>query len=100
MNTSYTPITYDCRDLLQEAVAQGRSGKIFFFNADNQLDSVEGRIEQVLENKEGMFVCMVPTASIRVDRIITLYGKPFAAYDEYDAYANTCLDCKGGYEME
>lgn len=32
---------------------------------------------------------------IRIDRIITLFGKPGAAYDEYDAFANACLNCAG-----
>ena len=35
-------------------------------------------------------------AMIRIDRIITLFGKPGAAYDEYDAFANACMDCSGG----
>jgi hypothetical protein len=100
MDNTYTPITYDCKDLLQDAITQGRSGKIFFFNSDYELDSVEGRIEQLVENKEGMFVCLFPPATLRVDRIITLPGNPFAAYDKYDSYGNACLDCKGGYDFE
>lgn len=100
MDNSYTPITYDCKDILRSAIDQNLCGKIFFFNADNKLDGAEGRIEQVIENTEGMFVLLIPSATIRADRIITLYGKPFAAYDEYDAYANACLDCKGGYDFE
>lgn len=96
---SYTPISYDCKDVLQEAIAQGKSGKIFFFNTNQKLDCVEGRIENILESPEGLFISMSPPASVRADRIITLYGTPFAAYDEYDAYANACLDCKGGYDF-
>ncbi len=100
MDNSYTPITYDCKDLLQDAIAQRKSGKIFFFNSDNKLDSVEGEIEQLVENEDGLFACMTSPAIVRVDRIVTLYGNPFAAFYEYDAYANACLDCKGGYDFE
>jgi hypothetical protein len=39
---------------------------------------------------------MEPEMRIRVDRIITVFGKPGAAFDEYDAYANACLSCTGG----
>ncbi|WP_240452744.1 hypothetical protein [Sphingobacterium sp. xlx-130] len=37
---------------------------------------------------------------IRIDRIITLFGKIGAAYDEYNQYANSCMDCTGGYTKE
>jgi hypothetical protein len=35
---------------------------------------------------------------VRLDRIITINGKPGPAFDEYDNYANGCLSCKAGYE--
>lgn len=74
------------------------SGKIFYFNSEAKLDCVEGLILNIIENTEGKFISVVPAGIVRVDRIITLYGKPFAAYDEYDSFANACLDCKGGYD--
>lgn len=98
MNNSFTPVAYVYKELLEEAIVSQRSGKIFFFNDDNQLDSVEGIIETVSEN--GQFVNLVSSISIRMDRIITLFGQPFAAYDEYESYGNACLDCKGGYDFE
>jgi hypothetical protein len=98
MNNSFTPVAYVYKELLDETIVSKRSGKIFFFNDDNQLDSVEGIIESVSEN--GQFVGLVSSFSIRIDRIITLFGQPFAAFDEYDSYGNAYLDCKGGYDFE
>jgi DNA-binding transcriptional regulator YhcF (GntR family) len=98
MNSSFTPVDYVYKELLDEAIVNKRSGKIFFFNDNNQLDSAEGIVESVSEN--GQFVNLVPSISIRMDRIITLFGQPFAAYDEYESYGNVCLDCKGGYDFE
>lgn len=100
MTSSFTPIAYAYKELLDEAKASRQTGKIFFFNQHNVFDCVEGEIENVIENKDGQFVVLTPPATLRIDRIITLYGKPFAAYDEYDAYGNACLDCKGGYDFE
>ena len=100
MITSYTPVSYDFRETIQEEIEKGKHGKIFFFDADNKVDSVEGR---VLELKEipgkGLFVTLEPHAELRIDRIITLFGRPGAAYDEYDSFANQCLACTGGYDL-
>ena len=52
------------------------------------------------EKDAGLFIALNTGSKVRVDRIITLYGKPGAAYDEYDAYANACMDCMGGYEKD
>ncbi|HEY1025902.1 MAG TPA: hypothetical protein VGE26_12100 [Sphingobacteriaceae bacterium] len=45
----------------------------------------------------GVFIHLDDNSRVRIDRIITLFGKPGAAYDEYDAYANGCLNCAGGH---
>ncbi len=44
---------------------------------------------------KGMFITLVPAACVRIDRIITLFGKPAAAYDEYDGYANKLYGASG-----
>lgn len=48
---------------------------------------------------KGLFIVTDSEFQIRVDRIITVFGKPAAAYDEYDNYANQCLSCTGGYDL-
>jgi hypothetical protein len=40
----------------------------------------------------------LPGEQVRLDRIITINGKPGPAFDEYDNYANACLSCQGGNE--
>ena len=51
-------------------------------------------------NGKGIFITLDTGSAIRIDRIITLYGKPGAAFDEYDAFANQCLSCTGGYDLD
>ena len=84
MTSSFTPIAYAYKELLDEAKASRQTGKIFFFNQHNVFDCVEGEIENVIENKDGQFVVLTPPATLRIDRIITLYGKPFAAVEPSD----------------
>jgi len=82
--------------------SKATTGKIFYFckEGDEVVCSAEGRILSMEEiNGEGIFIHLDPKASIRIDRIITLFGKPGAAYDEYDAYANACMECTGGHDM-
>lgn len=97
--TSYTPVAYDYRELIEEAIAQKTEGKVFFFNERDQLDDVEGQVVAMFEDSaKGVFIQLDPLAHVRIDRIITLFGKPGAACDEYYALGETCLTCLGGYD--
>jgi hypothetical protein len=75
-------------------------GKIFFFDDNDVVDSTEGKVVKMEEiPHRGIYLHLSPDGQIRIDRIITLFGKPGAAFDEYDAYANQCLSCTGGYDL-
>jgi hypothetical protein len=100
METSYSPVQYDYREIIEDQIGKGTQGKVFFFDKDNRVDSVEGKVIRLEEIAgKGLFIALDPPAQIRIDRIITLFGKPGAAFDEYDAYANACLSCTGGYDL-
>lgn len=102
MEVSYSPVQYVYREVIDEQIASGTEGKVFYFNPEGKVDSREGKVTKMEEiSGKGLFIFMQPTGDqIRIDRIITLFGKPGAAFDEYDAYANACLDCKGGYDFD
>jgi len=96
-NDSYLPVAWEYREIAEEEIKKARRGKIFFFNRDNQVDEVLGRVIKLEEKKaEGVFLLLDTGITIRLDRVITLFGKVGAAYDEYDAYGNSCMDCTGG----
>jgi len=100
METTYTPVPYVCRELIKEQIESGTEGKVFFFNESQQVDEIEGKVISMEEiPQRGIFIRMHPENQIRIDRIITLFGKPGAAFDEYDSFANQCLSCTGGYEL-
>lgn len=101
MDDSYTPVSWDFRELIAEEISRQTLGKIFYFGEGKTVDEESGAIKKLEELPgEGLFVFLDTGRRVRIDRIITLFGKPGAAYDEYDAYANACLDCMGGYEKE
>lgn len=100
-NDAYLPVAWEYREVVEEEIKKARSGKIFFFNRDNQVDEVVGSVIGLEEKKtEGVFILLDNGTTIRLDRIITLFGKVGAAYDEYDAYGSSCMDCTGGYETD
>ena len=101
MDNSYLPVQYVYREIIADAIGENRSGKVFYFSADGVIECAGGRIVSLDEIEDmGEFIILDPEAHIRIDRIITLFGKPGPAYDEYDAYANACLSCTGGYDLD
>lgn len=100
MDNSYSPVQYVYKEIIEEEMAKHTSGKIFYFDADQTVESSEGTIMKLMEIEgSGLFVVMNPEHQIRIDRIITVFGKLGPAYDEYDSYANQCLSCTGGYDL-
>lgn len=93
--TPYTPVDWDYREVIQEQIEKKAAGKVFFFGKGQEIDEGQGTILELRElEKEGLYLFLDTDMAIRIDRIITIFGKPGAAYDEYEAYANTCSDCK------
>ena len=98
---SYLPVAWEYREIIEEQIIKKSKGKIFYFGEDNKIEETRGTVTDMLEEKgAGMFIVMDTGVRIRIDRIITLFGKIGAAYYEYDTYANACMDCMGGYTKE
>jgi len=97
---SYTPVPYDFREVLDEQIGKNASGKVFFWSDEDKVDEQVGRIVRIDERKgEGVFVVFDHGAQVRVDRIITLFGKPGPGFEAYDAFANQCLSCTAGVPL-
>jgi len=101
MPFSYTPVSYDYREVIEEEIQKKTCGKIFYFGEQVEILEATGTIIRLIEKPGfGMFIELnTEGEEIRIDRIITLFGKPGAAYDEYDAYANACLACNYGEDF-
>ncbi|MEJ6980202.1 hypothetical protein WG906_07055 [Pedobacter sp. P351] len=99
METSYLPVQWVYREIVEEEIAKETNGTIFYFNDEDVIRDSKGRIVKLEDiSGEGVFIKLDSGESIRIDRVITLYGKPGAAYEDYNYYANACLDCMGGYQ--
>jgi hypothetical protein len=101
MKNSYSPVQYIYREVIEEEISRMTTGKIFYFDEPNEVSDARGRVVRMEEKLDaGIFIIMDNLLEIRIDRIITLFGKPGPAYDEYAAYGNACLDCTGGYPID
>lgn len=97
---SFTPVSYDFRDVLDAELKNGITGKIFFWSPDSQVDEQIGRITEIADRAaDGIFVVLDNGGSVRIDRIITLFGKPGPGYEAYDSFANQCLSCTAGVPL-
>lgn len=101
LETPYLPVPWEYREVIEAEMEKKTTGKIFYFCKKESICEASGRLVRMEEQpKKGLFIVLNTDTEIRVDRIITLFGKPGAAYDEYNAYGNACLDCTGGYEPD
>jgi hypothetical protein len=100
MDTTYTPVSYDFREVIAEQIARQTAGKVFYWNESQAVDEAIGRVIKLEDIPgKGMFILLDSGEQVRIDRIITLFGKPGAAFDEYDAFANQCLACTAGVPL-
>lgn len=98
LETSYTPVAPVYYDMI-EAEKEKPFSKIFYFSFGTDLEEASGKITGVEKNDSNdEFLCFDSGDKARLDRIITINGKPGPAYDEYDRYALACLDCSSGME--
>ena len=101
MSVPYLPVAWVHRELIQEVIAKKLDGKIFYLGEKNTIEEAFGQIGDLRDIPgQGVFIQLSSDEIIRIDRIITVFGKPGAAFDEYNAYADSCMDCLGGYNKE
>lgn len=96
----YLPVPWEFRETLQWAQEIRKEGSIYYFDFKDRIEAATGIIKSIMEEKgNGEFLITSDGDKVRLDRIVTLYGKPGPSFDKYDGYANACLDCSGGYDL-
>lgn len=96
LETSFTPVDPVYYDMFDAEMARPFS-KAFYFSYGTDLEEASGKINglEKIEN-DGEYLCFDSGDKARIDRIVTVNGRPGPAYDEYDRYALACLDCGSG----
>ncbi len=91
--TGYSPVDYMYREAVEEAISRKQYGRIFYFDENELLESADGIVIKMEENTSGWYLQLDNGLHIKLHRIITLFGRPGPAYDEYDAYSIRCGEC-------
>lgn len=91
--TGFTPVDFIYREAIEAAIARNQRGRIFYFDDNDRLESADGMIVKITEEKDGWWIELDTSQRIKLHRIITLFGKPGPAYDEYDLYSIRCGEC-------
>src|SRR3546814_9085694 len=71
-DSSYLPVAWEYREVIEEAIDKESTGKIFYFCLEEGVCEAAGRVIQLEEiTKEGLFIVLDTGVKIRVDRIVT-----------------------------
>lgn len=97
-NKKYTPIDPDFMDTITNEKNKSEKLSVHYFNEKVEWDTHHGEFETIENQNDGDYLILTDSTKIRLDRIITVNGKIGPAHDEFDAYANECMDCSGGYD--
>lgn len=81
-------------ETVENWIAEKKQGKIHFFDQNGLLNTSEGTLLSIDKGNDGVFLSIESDQPVRLDKIITLIGKPGPAYEAYDRYANACLTCE------
>ncbi len=93
METEFSPVHPDYYDLFSDEQEKELS-RVFYFGNGSDVEEVKGKIINLInKNDFEEYLHFDSGDEVRIDRIITVNGKPGPAYDEYDAYALACLNC-------
>lgn len=93
MKTNFIPIHIEYYDMFSEE-QENEFSKVFYFGTESDVEETKGKITGLLKTDAfEEYLAFDSGEKVRVDRIITVNGKPGPAYDEYDAYALACLNC-------
>lgn len=99
MYNEYTPIDPDFYEVIEMVKNKKAPVLIHYFNPENELADAKGLINGVgINKKHEEFLTLESGDKVRLDRLITLNGRPGPAYGEYDSYALACLECTGGMD--
>lgn len=101
---SYLPVPWDFREMLDEAMEKNKNGLIHYFSDEPRIESVprieraQGRVVELLREPSGEYLLTDTGEKVRLDKIITLFGLPGPAFDDYESYGNACMNCRDDEE--
>lgn len=93
LTTTFNPVDPDFYGIVDNLKDKEQQLKVFFFEDDLELNSYSGKIDGIEKTNDSEYLKLQSGERVRLDRIITLNGRPGPLYDYYESFGNACLDC-------
>lgn len=90
-NVPFEPIDPDFYDIVQDQI--GKSGTLNFFSYEDEIEDIKGQLQEITSTKSGDFAVLKNGEKVRLDRIITIFGKPGPSFEKYNHFSNVCFSC-------
>ncbi len=91
--SSYSPVSPDFEEIIQQELQKKQKVRIHYFDQNDEWEMTDGQPETLLKDNQSIFLVLDTGIRVRIDRIITIHGKPGPKYDEFETFGNACLDC-------
>ena len=99
MSEKFLPVAPEYIEQIENTISKSETVSVNYFENDISFENIKGKLKGIVSNKsQEEFILFENGFKVRVDKIITINGKPGPAYDEYDSFALACLDCTGGMD--
>lgn len=99
MSEKFLPVAPEYIEQIENTISKSETVSVNYFENEINFENIKGKLIRVETNENNEeFLLFEDGFKVRVDKIITINGKPGPAYDEYDSFALACLDCTGGMD--
>lgn len=89
----FTPVYPHYYDIFAESQDK-ESARVIYFGEGITLEEVIGKITGITKNEYNEeHMTFENGSAVRIDRIISINGKPGPAFDEYNNLGMACMDC-------
>ena len=72
--------------------------KVFYFGEGATVEESKGKYGGIHKETGGEFLQIYNDTPVRLDRVISINGKPGPAFEEYNNYSISCTSCLIGLE--
>lgn len=88
----YLQVDQDFLELTQHLTRQPENVQVFYFDSLGHVEAARGILADVFATNDGEYL-QLGDCKVRLDKIITIKGKPGPAYEQYESIGHDCHSC-------
>jgi transcriptional antiterminator Rof (Rho-off) len=93
MTYQYVPVSCEFYDEVAVFATEQKTGKIHYFKSleEKVLASAEGPVSDIVTEHKVEYLT-TRRDKIRLDRVVSIFGRPGPAFEIYQSFGNSCED--------